>query len=91
VLLQIGFEADGSLFEALGCELHGDNAAVRHDPDTMETTVPGVHVAGTAVNGTQGSFQVYIENSHIHAKRIAASLAGEPAPADPDLPELPEA
>ncbi len=91
VLLQIGFEADGSLFEALGCELHGENAAVRHDPDDMQTTVPGVHVAGTAVNGTQGSFQVYIENSHIHAQRIAASLAGEPVPADPDLPELPEA
>ena len=91
VLLQIGFEADGSLFEALGCELHGENAAVRHDPGTMETTVSGVHVAGTAVNGTQGSFQVYIENSHIHAQRIAASLAGEPVPADPDLPELPEA
>lgn len=91
VLLQIGFEADGSLFEALGCELHGDNAAVRHDPDTMETTVPGVHVAGTAVNGTQGSFQVYIENSHIHARRIAAAFAGEPVPPDPDLPELPEA
>ena len=91
VLLQIGFEADGSLFEALGCELHGENAAVRHDPDDMQTTVPGVHVAGNSVNGTQGSFQVYIENSHIHAQRIAASLAGEPVPADPDLPELPEA
>lgn len=91
VLLQIGFEADGSLFESLGCEVHGDNAAVRHDPDTMETTVPRVHVAGTAVNGTQGSFQVYIENSHIHAQRIAAALAGEPVPPTPDLPELPEA
>jgi hypothetical protein len=50
-----------------------------------------VHVAGTAVNGTQGSFQVYIENAHIHAHRIAASLAGEPVPANPELPELPEA
>lgn len=91
LLLQIGFEADGALFESMGCELHGENAAVRHDPETMETTVAGVHVAGTAVNGTQGSFQVYIENSHIHAQRIAAALAGEPVPPDPDLPELPEA
>ena len=91
VLLQIGFDADGSLFESLGCEVEGEARAVVHDPGTMETSIPGVFVAGTAVAGTQGSFKVYIENSHIHAQRIAAHLAGESIPADPVLPELPEA
>ena len=60
-------------------------------PLTMETSIPGIFVAGTATAGTQGSFKVYIENSHIHAQRIAAHLAGEPVPGDPVLPELPEA
>lgn len=91
VLLQIGFEADGSLFEALGCELVGPNKAVFHDPGTMETSIPGIHVAGTAVNGTQGRYEVYVENAHIHAKRIAAAMIGDPPPPDPILPELPEA
>ncbi|MAD78976.1 MAG: thioredoxin reductase [Planctomycetaceae bacterium] len=90
VLMQIGYEADGSLFEAIGCRLDGDEMAVVHDPETMETSVPGIHVAGTAVAGTQGRFQVYIENSHIHAVRIAAAMSGEAAPATPVLPELPE-
>lgn len=90
VLMQIGYEADGSLFEAIGCRLDGDEMAVVHDPETMETSVPGIHVAGTAVAGTQGRFQVYIENSHIHAVRIAAALSGEAPPATPVLPELPE-
>ena len=91
VLLQIGFDADGSLFESLGCEVEGEARAVVHDPGTMETSIPGIFVAGTATAGTQGSFKVYIENSHIHAQRIAAHLAGEPVPGDPVLPELPEA
>ena len=90
VLMQIGYEADGSLFEAIGCRLDGDEMAVVHDPETMETSVPGIHVAGTAVAGTQGRFQVYIENSHIHAVRIAAAMSGEAAPATPGLQELPE-
>ena len=91
VLLQIGFEADGSIFESLGCELVGPNQAVLHDSSTMETSIPGIFVAGTAVNGTQGRYEVYIENSHVHAVRIAAAMIGDPPPPDPVLPELPEA
>ena len=90
VLLQIGYEADPTLFTDLGCQLDGDTRRVVHDPDTMETTVAGAFVAGTAVAGTQGRFEIYIENSHIHATRIAAHLAGEPVPETPRLPELPE-
>ena len=91
VLLQIGYEADPGIFTSLGCRLEGETGAVAHDPETMETSVPGIHVAGTAVAGTQGSYQVYIENSHIHAERIAAALTGATPPATPSLPELPEA
>ena len=91
VLLQIGYEADGSLFERVGCRLEGEDRAVAHDPDTMETSVPGLFVAGTAVAGTQGRFTVYIENSHVHATRIAAAMAGESVPPTPELPVLPEA
>ena len=63
VLIQIGFEADSSLFEALGASLEGDSRQVEHDPSTMETSIPGLYVAGTAVAGTQARFRVYIENS----------------------------
>ena len=90
VYLAIGFESDGSLFESIGAKLEGDARSVVHDPETMETTVPNVYVAGTAVAGTQARFRVYIENSHIHAKRIAAALSGEAPPEEPDYPLLPE-
>ena len=90
VLLAIGFESDMSLFTSLGAQLEGETQAVVHDVATMQTTVPGLYVAGTAVAGTQHRFRVYIENSHIHALRIAAVLAGESPPQDPVLPKLPE-
>jgi thioredoxin reductase (NADPH) len=90
VLLEIGFEADNSLFAGLGAELDEAQQAVVHDPETMETTVPGLFVAGTAVAGTQHRFKVYIENSHVHAHRIVAAFAGEAPPPDPVLPILPE-
>jgi thioredoxin reductase (NADPH) len=90
VLLALGYESDMSLFESLGAELEGEERRVVHDESTMRTTVPGVFVAGTAVAGSQHRFRVYVENSHVHAWRIAAALAGDPPPADPALPVLPE-
>lgn len=90
IFLAVGFESDGSLFKMVGAELDGDEQSVVHDPTTMRTSVPGVFVAGTAVAGTQARFKVYIENSHIHAKRIAAALSGESPPDEPDYPLLPE-
>ena len=90
VFLAIGYESDGSLFEMIGAELEGEARSVTHDPLTMETSVPGADVAGTAVAGTQARFKVYIENSHIHARRIAAAISGESPPEDPEYPLLPE-
>ena len=74
----------------VGAEIEGEAGSVLHDPSTMATSVEGVYVAGTAVAGTQARFRVYIENSHIHARRIAAALSGGPPPDEPDYPLLPE-
>ena len=90
VLLAVGYESDQSLLRSLGVTLHGPEESVDHDPDTMETNVPGVFVAGTVVAGTQARFRVYIENSHVHAKRIAAALTGGVPPVEPAYNELPE-
>lgn len=78
VLLLIGYEQDPSLFEQLGIELVGDARAPRHTPSTMETNVPGVYVAGTAVGGSQSRARVFIENSHVHVARIVTALGAEP-------------
>lgn len=91
VLLAIGYTCDTSVLRLFGVELHGADAAPVFDPTTMATNVPGVHVAGTATAGTQSSYQVFIENAHIHSARIAAHLNGDPPPPTPPVRPLPEA
>jgi len=61
------------------------------NPETLETTTPGVYVAGTAIAGTQQRFKAYIETSHDHGPRIAAAITGQPPPPATSPRTLPEA
>ena len=89
VLVLIGFTADMSLFETAGVQLQGEDRVPAFDEQTMETDVPGIYVAGTAVAGTQQSYQVFLENCHIHVDRIVAAITGAvPPAAPPPNPEL---
>lgn len=90
VLVQIGYEADMSLFEMAGVSLHGDNRMPKFDRRTMQTDVPGLYVAGTASAGTQTRYRVFLENCHVHTQRIVAHLTGHSAPADGADQALPE-
>jgi thioredoxin reductase (NADPH) len=76
VLLATGFVADMSLFQRAGVNLVGDERAPQHNPESMETNVPGLYVAGTAVAGSQKRYTLFIENSHAHVGKIMASLTG---------------
>ncbi len=82
VLLLTGYVMDTTLFEMAGVELEGENRMPKHDVATMQTNVPGVYVAGTAVGGTQQPFKLFIENCHIHVDRITRALTGHPPPFD---------
>jgi thioredoxin reductase (NADPH) len=83
VLKLIGYEQDNTLFKLAGIKLLGDCGAPAYDDRTMETNVPGLYVAGTAVGGTQDKYTVFIENCHVHVERIVAALTGTAPPAAP--------
>lgn len=76
VLLLTGYEADMSLFAMAGVTLEGPEQRPIFNPETMETNVPGLYVAGTATAGTQHDFKVFIETSHTHVARIAGAITG---------------
>jgi thioredoxin reductase (NADPH) len=75
VLLQIGFDMDSSLLQSAGVKLSGPNRAPELDPDTMETNIDGLYVAGTAAAGTQIRYRLFIENCHSHVVRILRAIA----------------
>ncbi|HJT17323.1 MAG TPA: NAD(P)-binding domain-containing protein [Thermoanaerobaculia bacterium] len=77
VLLMTGYRQDPTLFEMLGVQLQGAERAPLHDPATMETNVPGVFIAGTAVAGTPPrKVSVIVETCHVHVPRIVAAITG---------------
>lgn len=81
VLKLIGYEQDNALLKMCGIELTGDDAVPKFDPLTMQTNVPGIYVAGTAVGGTQTRYRIFLENCHVHVDAILASLTGTSPPA----------
>jgi bacillithiol disulfide reductase len=84
VLLLTGYEQDQSLFTQLGIQLVGDDRKPKLNLKTMETTVPGVFVAGTATAGSQTRTKVFIETAHIHVDRIIAALQNRVSDATPE-------
>ncbi|MFC1509415.1 NAD(P)-binding domain-containing protein [Candidatus Omnitrophota bacterium] len=76
VLLMVGYLADMTLFKTAGVMLEGPQDKPVYDESTMETNVPSLYVAGTAIAGSQQTYNVFMENCHIHVERIMASLTG---------------
>jgi thioredoxin reductase (NADPH) len=81
VLLMTGYEADMSLAQMAGVTLNGDQLLPTYNADTMETNIPNLYVAGTAIAGTQRRYKVFLENCHAHVARILAHLTGQSPPA----------
>ena len=77
VLLSTGFRGDQSLLIHAGVELRGPNRVPVYSPETMETNVPGLYLAGTVAAGVQQQFRLFIENSHVHAGLITSALTGQ--------------
>ena len=90
VLLLTGYVQDQSLFDQLGLDRIGEEHRPTYDHATMQTSVPGVYVAGTACGGSQQRARVFIENSHLHVDRICKAITGKgvPWPVDPEMQRL---
>lgn len=80
VLALTGYMMDTSLLQDAGVELAGAEHAPSLDEDTMQTNIPGLYVAGTAIAGTQMETKVFIETSHPHVRKIVHAITGENPP-----------
>jgi thioredoxin reductase (NADPH) len=70
VLAMTGYLPDFSLLQQMGIKLGADKMKTPvHNPDTMETNVPGIYLAGVICGGMQTN-KWFIENSRYHADKI---------------------
>ena len=69
VYLLTGYHPDFSLFTELGIEQDAESCRPRLDPLTLESNVPGIHLAGSATAGRNTS-EVFIENGRYDGEKI---------------------
>ena len=70
-----GYHPDFDFLRAIGVEFSKNGAEMRpvSDPETLESNVPGVYLAGVIVAGSKTS-EIFIENGRFHGQQIAADL-----------------
>jgi bacillithiol disulfide reductase len=87
VFAMTGYHPDFEFLERQGIKLDAVTRRPQIDPETLETNVPGMYVAGVVVGGLQTG-DIFIENGRFHGRQIAAAITGkgriaEPAPVAP--------
>jgi thioredoxin reductase (NADPH) len=81
VYLMTGFAPDLALLRQMGVPIDENTGIPRHDPATLETSVPGAFIAGVVVAGFDAN-KVFIENGRYHGDKIVARILGRTAPPD---------
>lgn len=84
VYVMTGFAPNTELLRQIGVPLDPVTGIPVHDPDTLETSVPGVFIAGVVVAGFDAN-KVFIENGRYHGDKIVARILGGKAPPEPRL------
>jgi thioredoxin reductase (NADPH) len=77
VLALTGYRADLTLLRSIGVAVDEMSGIPRHDPATMETTVPGVYIAGVLASGFDAN-KIFIENGREHGARICDHIKSKP-------------
>ena len=84
VYVMTGFAPSVELLRETGVPIDPVTGIPAHNAETLETSVPGVFIAGVVVAGYDAN-KVFIENGRYHGDRIVARLLGQRAPGEPKL------
>jgi thioredoxin reductase (NADPH) len=72
-----GYHPDFAFLRQLGVKLDPQTNKPALDPQTLESNVPGLYLAGVVIGGIHTS-EIFIENGRFHGKQIIAALTGTP-------------
>jgi len=84
VYVMTGFAPNTDLLQETGVPIDETTGIPQHDPETLETSVPGLFIAGVVVAGFDAN-KVFIENGRYHGDKIVARILGA---TPPDAPRL---
>jgi thioredoxin reductase (NADPH) len=76
VLKLIGYRPDRDFLQRIGVEVNEETTAPVFDPETMETGVPGIYIAGVIAAGREAN-EIFIENGRGHGALIARHIVSK--------------
>lgn len=76
VFLLTGYRSSTRFFEQLGVTWDAETLRPQYNPETFETNVPGVYLAGSVVGGRFNA-EVFIENGRFHGETVVKAIAPE--------------
>ena len=68
-----GYHPDFTFMESMGIKLDPESKRPALDPNTLESNVPGIYMAGV-VTGGRLTGEIFIENGRFHGKQIVEAL-----------------
>jgi thioredoxin reductase (NADPH) len=75
VFAMTGYHPDFSFLESMGVRFEGPDKQPLCNPETLESNVPGIYLAGVIVAGSRTN-EIFIENGRFHGGQIARALLG---------------
>jgi thioredoxin reductase (NADPH) len=71
-----GYHPDYAFIESLGVKLDPDTRKPNLNPNTLESNVKGIHLAGVVIGG-RFTGEIFIENGRFHGRQIIESRKAE--------------
>ncbi len=68
-----GYHPDFAFIESLGVKLDAQTKKPAQNPETLESNVPGLYLAGVVIGGRHTG-EIFIENGRFHGKQIVNAL-----------------
>ena len=73
VFLMTGYRPDAHFLKKVGIVLEGENLIPKINPDTYESNIEGIYLAGSIIGGEETA-KIFIENGRLHAEPIIMDI-----------------
>lgn len=73
VFAMTGYRPDVEFMKKIGININENNGKPQYQPETYETNIPGIYIAGVVASGFNNN-EIFIENGRYHGEAIAKAI-----------------